>query len=306
MAELSVGTKQHKAIPCSRRLASIDAQTAFQSSPHRYHAMRVSDLPSRYALLAPLLVSTFTRAQTAYQSIYTVDAFAEQPICVQNCFTAGYDNIHCYTDVLGSFLGCPNAPCATNFPAVDSCYCRGDLQSAANEWLGVCINELCSVGDNSVNLATAASIYSDYCQGRGFSAAPATATATTTKQSKSSTPTSALPGADPTSPGSVSTSGPDSTSAPAPSPTASSGTNTVVVVSACVGTVVVVIILAVAIFYWRRRRLRVRPRPSFDGSTQMESTKDWVSRQSDQSGSSNASQGGRPPSPMLSSAVRWS
>jgi hypothetical protein len=80
----------------------------------------------------------------------------------------------------------------------------------------------------------------------------------------------------------------------------------VVVVSACVGTVVVVIILAVAIFYWRRRRLRVRPRPSFDGSTQMESTKDWVSRQSDQSGSSNASQGGRPPSPMLSSAVRWS
>jgi hypothetical protein len=79
----------------------------------------------------------------------------------------------------------------------------------------------------------------------------------------------------------------------------------VVVVSACVGTVVVVIILAAAAFYWKPWRLiKRRKRPSFDGGTQMESTKDWVSRQSDQGGSSNASQGGRPPSPMPSSAWR--
>jgi hypothetical protein len=266
--------------------------------------MRVSDLPSRYALLTPLLFSTFTRAQTAYQSIYTVDAFAAQPICVQNCFTAGYDNIHCYTDVLGSFLGCPNTPCATAFAAIDSCYCRGDLQSAATELLGLCINELCSVGDNSVNLATAVSMYSNYCQERGFSAAPASATAATTKQSKSSAVTStitgALPGANPTSPG------PESTSSTTPSPTASAGNNTVVVVSACVGTLLVVAILAVAIFYWRRRRLRARSRPSSDDSSQKESTESCVVGQSNSNRRSNASQYGRPDSPILSSANGWS
>jgi hypothetical protein len=272
--------------------------------------MRVSKLPSGYALLAPLLAPTFTRAQTAYQSLYTVDAFAAQPTCVQNCFTAGYDSYQCYTDILGSYLGCPNTPCVTAFAAADSCYCRADLQSAANEWLGVCINELCSVGDNSVNLATAASIYSDYCQGRGFSAAPASATATTTKQPKGgtviSTSPAVLPGGDPTSPGSASTSGPEGTSAPASPSHTSSWSKTVTIVSASVGTVVVVATLAVAILYWRRRRREGRTLFSLKGGSQTESTTSGVYEPSIHHGASNASQQGRPASPNPSPIHRWS
>ena len=258
--------------------------------------MPLSRLVSRYTLLASLLLFISTRAQTAYQSIYTVDAFAAQPTCVQNCFTVGYPNIDCYTDVLGSFLGCPNAPCATAFAAVDSCYCRKDLQAAANELLGLCINELCSVGDNSVNLATAISIYSDYCQGRGFSAAPASTTATTT-QAKSGTTAATIPGiqpsATPTSPTSAS---PSDTTTPS---TSSSGTSTLIIVSASVGALLLVAILVAAMFYWRPWR-RTRPRPCLNDHV----LKDSSSRLSDQSGSATAPHPGRAPSPALTSVSR--
>ena len=257
--------------------------------------MWLSRLVSDYALLASLLLFTSTRAQTAYQSIYTVDAFAAQPICVQNCFTAGYPNIECYTDVLGSFLGCPNAPCATAFAAVDSCYCRGDLQAAANELLGLCINELCSVGDNSVNLATAVSIYTDYCRERGFSAAPASTIVTTTKakgNNAGSTTPSLQPGATPTSPLSAS---PSDT---APSSTSSPGNNTLIIVSACVGTLVVVAILVTAIFYWKPWQPK-RPRACLKDHLQKHST----ARLSVISGSASTFHAGHAPFAGPSSAV---
>jgi hypothetical protein len=250
-------------------------------------------LATGYALLVPLL-SSFTRAQTAYQSIYTVDAFAAQPTCVQDCFTVGYGpDINCNTDVLGSLLGCPNTPCMTAFAAVDSCYCRGDLQAAANELLGSCINEVCSVGDNSVNLATAASIYSNYCLERGFTAAPASMTTTAKSQTKSGTAapttTKVQPSATSTSP---SPTDPSST-------TPSSGTNTLVIVAASVGTLIGVAILVAAITCWIRRPRPPQspPRPScLKDHVQMDSTDSWVSRLSEPSVNDSTSQVGYIPS----------
>lgn len=256
--------------------------------------MLQTSLATGYALLVSLL-SSFTRAQTAYQSIYTVDAFAAQPTCVQACFTAGYGpDINCNTDVLGSLLGCPNTPCMTTFAAVDSCYCRGDLQAAANELLGLCINEVCSVGDNSVNLATAASIYSNYCQERGFMAAPASTTTTAKSQAKSGTaasPTNTVQaGATSTS---LSPTDPSST-------TSSSGTNTLVIVAASVGTLIGVAILVAAITCWIRRTPtppQSSPRPScLKDHVHMDSTESWVSRLSEPSENESASQVGYIPS----------
>ncbi|KIV90287.1 hypothetical protein PV10_07606 [Exophiala mesophila] len=73
------------------------------------------------------------------------------------------------------------------FAAVDDCYCRGDLQLVANEWLSSCIDELCTLGDNGVNLANAASIYTGYCNDRGFTALPAQNSASTTQATSRST-----------------------------------------------------------------------------------------------------------------------
>lgn len=201
------------------------------------------------------LLYGFTRAQTDYESIYTLDAFTVQPTCVQDCFIAGYANINCYTDVLGSWLGCPNTPCATAFAAADSCYCRGDLQAAAHELLGSCIDQACSVGDNAVNLATAASIYSTYCQERGFTALPASTTSTPKPQHTSGIVASTI-----FSDQSGATS--DSSSSTSPSTTndssaASSQSKTLITILVCVGALALAATVAVAVLYWRHRH----PRP---------------------------------------------
>ena len=221
--------------------------------------MLASCLVSKCALLAPLLLS-LTRAQTVYESIFTIDAFAVQPTCVQNCFVTGYDNINCYTDVLGSLLGCPNTPCATAFAAVDSCYCRGDLQAVAQELLGACIDQVCSVGDNSVNLATAVSIYSSYCGERGFTAVPASTTIAKGSQATGGIVASTRSGVQsgPISTSASSTSPPSTT----PSSTASSIPTTLIVALACVGALVLISIFVAIILYCRRNRTPSHRQPS--------------------------------------------
>jgi hypothetical protein len=267
-----------ESLSLSQRLTSIITFPIFVSLPQECNTMLLSSLATGYALLA-LLLSSFTRAQTAHQSIYTVDAFAAQPTCVQGCFTAGYGpDIDCNTDVLGSLLGCPNTPCVTAFAAVDSCYCRGDLQSAASKLLGACINEVCSVGDNSVNLATAVSIYSDYCHERGLTAAPASTTAKT----KNGTATPTIP---------------DVVSGTTPPSATPSGKNTLTIVLASVSTVFGVGMLIAAVFCWRYRWLS---RHCLNGHVQINSTKAWVSKLSGPSGSESTSQDVLPPTgPIL-------
>lgn len=208
-------------------------------------------------LVAPLFFG-FTKSQTAYESLYTLVAFSEQQNCVQSCFTGGYSNIDCFSDVLGSAIGCPNSPCSKTWAAVDECYCRGDLQSAAYDWLSSCIGETCSVGDNAVNLANAASIYSGYCTQRGFTALPAQNTAATTSPLNSdSTATTANARSSITSlPPSTGT--PNSSSSSNTATPSSTNTTTLTVALGVVGAVAGIAILLAGVAFWKIRQKKNR------------------------------------------------
>lgn len=120
-----------------------------------------------------------TRAQTAYQEIFTLEAFSLQQTCAQYCFTNSLSG--CTTDMVADAIGCSYNSCKSPFQAVDDCYCRADLQSAAESFLASCIKEFCTVGDTSYNVAVASSIYAGYCTSKGFTAkSPAQNTAGTT------------------------------------------------------------------------------------------------------------------------------
>ena len=201
----------------------------------------------------------FTRAQTAYESIYTLDAFDVQQTCVQSCFIQGYANIQCYTDVLGSMLGCPNSPCSSTFAAMDGCYCRGDLQPAAHDLLSACIDELCSVGDKSVILATAASIYSGYCTSRGLkAAAPAQNTADTTSQSSFSAPTTPSIRI-----GATSSSSTSPTNTPSTLPASTNITMKIVLGSLGGVTVIALVVAVICCLKMRWRKIPAKPTPYY-------------------------------------------
>lgn len=215
--------------------------------------------------LTLLLLLPLTTASTAYESLYTLSAFALQQTCAQACFTQGFANINCYTDILGSLLGCPNTPCSATFAAVDACYCRADLQPAAHDLLSACIDTLCSdsIGDNAVNLATAASIYSGYCSTRGFIAAvPASNTAADTSAQAGaggvvSTPTSSAAS------GPTETSSTTSTST-TPASSSSSSSSTLTIALASVSALFALAILAtLATCYQVRRRRRRAQQPLY-------------------------------------------
>ncbi|KAJ9642638.1 hypothetical protein H2204_002286 [Knufia peltigerae] len=212
----------------------------------------------RYALV-PLFLG-LAGAQTSYESIYTLDAFSQQQSCVQSCFVGGYSNIECYSDVLGSALGCPNSPCSKTFAAVDDCYCRGDLQTAAYDFLSSCIDETCSVGDNAVNLANAASIYYGYCTQRGFTAIPAQNTAATTTSPSNGESTVTQPNSRAgTTSSPLATGSTGSSSSTPSSSSSSSGTSPLTIALAVVGSVAGIAILVAAIAFWKIRQRRNGP-----------------------------------------------
>ena len=205
-----------------------------------------------FIFIVPLFFG-FAKPQTAYESLYTLTAFSEQQDCVQHCFTGGYSNIDCFSDVLGSAIGCPNSPCSKTWQAVDECYCRGDLQSAAYDWLSSCIGEACTIGDTAVNLANAASIYSGYCTQRGFTALPAQNTATTTSPNGDSTHSTANTGSGTTSSAPSTGSPNDSSSSRTPSPS-STNTTTLTIALAAVGAVAGIAILLAGVAFWKIRQ----------------------------------------------------
>jgi len=201
--------------------------------------------------LCLFLRSAEAQTGATHQSIFTLDAFLFQQNCVQNCFTNGYANIDCYTDLLGSAIGCPNSPCSKTWAAVDDCYCRGDLQPAARDWLSSCIDSLCTVGDNTVNVDNAASIYSSYCTDKGFTALPVqnVAETSTKKTNSASTGTTAN-----NQPGETSSSNNESSSSQTP-PSSSSSTNHTLTIALGVACGLFVIICIVAGYlFWKIRR----------------------------------------------------
>lgn len=144
----------------------------------------------RLSCLSLLLNTIAAQTTVQPQLIFTLDAFSQQQTCVQSCFTN--DLSGCTTDIVGSAIGCAFSSCTlaeNRFGALDSCYCRADLQPAAESFLTSCIKESCTVGDTSLIIASAVSMYGGYCTSRGYTAAlPATNVAETTS-----------PGSEPTS-----------------------------------------------------------------------------------------------------------
>jgi hypothetical protein len=130
------------------------------------------------------LVLPITNAQvgTITQDLTTLAAYPLQKACAQACFlTTGF----CPNDYLGSKIGCAvHTDCYdNNWQAKNDCYCRQDLQIAAQSILTSCISRECTAGDDSIDASSAGSIYAQYCREKGYGnpTAPAVVQATTTK-----------------------------------------------------------------------------------------------------------------------------
>ncbi|KAF2676621.1 hypothetical protein K458DRAFT_396784 [Lentithecium fluviatile CBS 122367] len=122
-----------------------------------------------------LIISTTTtnaQTNTNAQDITTVAAYPLQKSCARTCFVRIGS---CWDDILGREIGCAPVVCTSvGWQAPNDCYCRPDLQQAAQEHLTSCIRDACTVGDAGVDVSSAGSIYSQYCAEKGFTAAAAT------------------------------------------------------------------------------------------------------------------------------------
>ncbi|KEF60102.1 uncharacterized protein A1O9_04952 [Exophiala aquamarina CBS 119918] len=207
-----------------------------------------------HVVILALLLPIITQAQTAYQEIFTLDPFSLQQTCVQYCFTTSLSG--CTTDVLADAIGCPYNPCDEPFQAVDDCYCRSDLQPAAESFLTSCIKESCTVGDVSGNIASASSLYAGYCTSKGFTAAlPAQNTAETTTAGTSGASSSPASRTGTTSAASTGASDGNSTSS-----TQSSTNNTLTTALGAVGAVAgIAIIIAIICFVKLRKQKKRYP-----------------------------------------------
>jgi hypothetical protein len=206
-------------------------------------------------LLHFLLLLRLVAAQTAtdHQEIFLLPAFSQQQLCVQECFTL--DN-GCVTDLVGSMLGCPINPCTltdNSFGANDNCYCRGDLQGAAQSFLSSCVQESCTIGDTAANVATAINLYAGYCTSLGFTAYAANTGSTQTTPSLNTN----LGTSGTTNRASVTETGSSSSN-----PTSSSGlpSTTTYIIIAVVGGCGFLILLAAATLAKKYRTLKQRQR----------------------------------------------
>jgi hypothetical protein len=149
-----------------------------------FHDRRLKTL--LYGLLFYL---TLIRAQeTLPQTIFSLDIFSSQKPCAQACFTTGIIG-GCFGDIVGDALGCVNDnSCGQGSRglAPNDCYCRTDLQSVAESFLTSCVKNACTVGDSSIDISSAGSIYDLYCSSQGF---PTNGAATTTEESSQATTT---------------------------------------------------------------------------------------------------------------------
>lgn len=95
--------------------------------------------------------------------------------------------------------------------ATNDCYCRSDLQRAAQDYLTSCVKRSCTVGDVNIDGSSAGGIYSDYCKGKGYTsvAGPASASASATRGGSTPTTTGGGGSSGPAETGTASTNGSD-------------------------------------------------------------------------------------------------
>ena len=119
-----------------------------------------------------------TAAETTPQTLFFAPAYSAQLPCAQDCFL--YDFAGCEVDAVGSVIGCHYGYCSDNsaqLGAPDNCYCRTDLQPAAERWLSTCVQSRCTEGDAAIDVGTAVGLYTSYCASKGFPVAAAAPTA---------------------------------------------------------------------------------------------------------------------------------
>jgi hypothetical protein len=148
-------------------------------------AMYFLDRYRKILASVPLFFLSLTLAQdTAFQTIYSLDIYSSQKPCAQQCFI--YTGLGCHEDAVASAIGCQHSACDVNYGAPNNCYCRSDLQSAAESYITSCVKSGCTVGDSSIDISSAGSIYNYYCSSIGF---PVNVPATTTQGSVQATTT---------------------------------------------------------------------------------------------------------------------
>jgi hypothetical protein len=145
---------------------------------------------SKTLLCGLLFYFSLTRAQdTPLQSIFSLSIFSSQKPCAQACFINGPID-GCFADAVGDALMCVNddeCGLGTRGLAPNSCYCRTDLQSVAESFLTSCVGSACTVGDSSVDISSAGSIYGYYCSSLGFLVSAASTTTRETSQATTTT-----------------------------------------------------------------------------------------------------------------------
>jgi hypothetical protein len=123
------------------------------------------------------------------QTVFSLPVFSSQKPCAQSCFRSADWVFGCFVDMVGGALGCAGGGvCGTGTIglATNNCYCRTDLQSVAESFLTSCVASSCTIGDSSMDISSAGSIYDYYCSSEGF---PVNMPAATTQGSPQATTT---------------------------------------------------------------------------------------------------------------------
>jgi hypothetical protein len=125
-------------------------------------------------------------------TITNAAAYSSLLPCAQGCIYSqdlGCPNV---PDPIGNAIGCYenlNAGCEKVSWAMNSCYCRTDLQADAVSAISKCVLSVCTIGDSMGDFTSVSNVYTGYCSGAGFAINNA-AVASTTAAGGSSVATS--------------------------------------------------------------------------------------------------------------------
>jgi hypothetical protein len=123
----------------------------------------------------------------SHQSLTSLDALTILKPCAQGCIANIYclAGSCCWNDYIAAAIGCGWGCSISSGGALNGCYCRTDLMPVANSHLTTCVKSACTIGDYSIDLSAASSLYNGYCNNLGYYLA------TTTTVGAMATPTAA-------------------------------------------------------------------------------------------------------------------
>jgi hypothetical protein len=148
--------------------------------------------------ISPQLLFIFTFITLCIQTVLgdgtitITDAAAYSSLlpCAQQCvykWDLGCPNV---PDPIGNAIGCYqnlNAGCEKVSWAMDSCYCRTDLQAAAVKAIKTCVLSECTIGDSMADFSSVSMAYEGYCSGAGYTVKNAAVASTTASGGESGT-----------------------------------------------------------------------------------------------------------------------